>query len=354
VNLIGEHTDYNLGFVLPIAIELACYVAVAPNDTGCLCMYSEDLAGGAEWPVDAIPSLSPRRHWTDYIIGVAQQLGALGIPVRASDLLIRSTVPTGAGLSSSASLEVSVALALAGGHALEPLELAKLCHRAENQFVGLPCGIMDQFISVFGKQDAAVRLDCRSLEYAVVDLPPGAAILAVNSMVKHELGASAYRERVAECAAAVDALRVKSPEIASLRDAALSMLDDTIPQPALRRARHIVTENQRVCDFIEAAARRDLPAMGRLLVESHRSLQHDYEVSCDELDFLVDAALSLPGVFGSRMTGGGFGGCTVNLVAVEQAAQFISSIRRLYRDRFRIDPQIYPCRPSAGAGAVFP
>ncbi|MGH9663711.1 MAG: galactokinase, partial [Bryobacteraceae bacterium] len=302
--------------------------------------------------VDSIPSLTPQHDWTDYIIGVAQQLGALGIPLGANDLLIRSTVPTGAGLSSSASLEVSVALALAGDHAPESLDLARLCHRAENQFVGLPSGIMDQFVSVFGRPDAAIRLDCHSLEYAVVDLPPGAAILAVNSMVKHELGISAYRERVAECAKAVAALRAKSPGIASLRDATLSMLDETIPQPALRRARHVITENQRVWDFVEAAALCDLPAMGRLLVASHRSLQHDYEVSCEELDFLVDAALYLPGVFGSRMTGGGFGGCTVNLVAAAQAEAFAASIRQLYRDRFRIDPQIYPCQPSAGAGQV--
>lgn len=353
VNLIGEHTDYNLGFVLPIAIELSCYAAAAPNAEGKLRLYSDDLADGAEWPVEAIPSLTPRQHWTDYVIGVAQQLTSLGVPIQPSDILIRSTVPTGAGLSSSAALEVASALALAGDDAPESLALAKLCHRAENQFVGLPSGIMDQFVCVFGKPDTAIRLDCRSLDYTVAELPPGAAIVAVNSMVKHELGASAYRQRVAECATAVEAIRRRFPEVASLRDADPSMLDSTIPEPALRRARHVVTENQRVCEFIEAAGRGDFALMGRLLVDSHRSLQHDYEVSCEELDFLVDSALALAGVFGSRMTGGGFGGCTVNLVSEGSADRFEAEIRRLYRERFQIDPRIYPCRASAGAEGMF-
>jgi len=353
VNLIGEHTDYNLGFVLPMAIDLACYTAVAPNNDEHLRVYSDNVSEAAEWRLDTIPTLTPRRHWTDYVIGIAQQLSLLGIPLGGRDLLIRSTVPSGAGLSSSAAFEVSIALALAGDRAVASLELAKLCHRAENQFVGLPSGIMDQFVSVFGQSGAAIRLDCRSLEYTVVELPPGAAILAVNSMVKHELGASAYRMRVAECAAAVQAVRKKWPAVASLRDVVPSMLDHDIPEPALRRARHVITENQRVDRFTEAARYRNLPAMGRLLLESHRSLQHDYEVSCDELDFLVDAAISLPGVFGARMTGGGFGGCTVNLVDEEKAEQFASGIQSLYRRRFNIDPPVYSCKPSEGAGMAF-
>ncbi|MEO7144977.1 MAG: galactokinase [Bryobacteraceae bacterium] len=349
VNLIGEHTDYNLGFVLPVAIELACYTASAPSGDRRLRVYSEELEQGAEWPVEAIAALQPQRHWTDYVVGVAQELLRLGIPVEGRNVLIHSTVPAGSGLSSSAALEVSSALALAGERRLDPLELARLCHRAENGFVGLPSGLMDQFVSVFGQKDAAIRLDCRSLEHAVVQLPPQATFLAVNSMVKHELGASAYRQRVAECAAAVNALRRKWPGVASLREATPAMLDGGIPEPALRRARHVVTENRRVGEFVEAAGRADLVTMGRLMAESHRSLQIDYEVSCAELDFLVDAAQSLPGVFGARMTGGGFGGCTVNLVSEEIAPEFASSIRPLYQNRFGIDPEIYSCRPSPGA-----
>ncbi len=348
VNLIGEHTDYNLGFVMPIAIDLACSAAIAADSSsGTLSLHSEEL-GGYSLAADSVAAATPRKEWTDYVIGVARQL-----PPVAANLLIHSTVPSGSGLSSSAALEVSSALALAAaaGRTLDKLELVRICHRAENEFVGMPCGIMDQFISVFGKANRAIRLDCRSLEYEEVPLPENVSIIAVNSMVKHELGSSAYRHRVAECKAAVEAIQRAHPDVKSLRDATGEMLG-AVEGVAHKRARHIVGENARVLAFAAAARRAELEEMGRLFVESHRSLQYDYEVSCEELDFLVDTAIGLPGVYGARMTGGGFGGCTVNLVAPEQTGEFKRKISENYVKRFQVEARIYDCQPSDGAGPI--
>jgi len=343
VNLIGEHTDYNLGFVLTIAIDLACYAASAPNRDGLLRVYSENLQQLRQWPIDQIPSLTPSGDWSDYVIGVARQL-PLG---RGRDLLLDSTVPLGSGLSSSASVEIATALALGWSGDLPSLDLAKLARRAENDFIGLPSGIMDQYTSVFGREGAALCIDCRSLTANPVDLPDKVTIIAVNSMVKHELGKSAYRERVEECAIAARDLQVES-----LRDATLDQFTLIHNPIALRRARHVVTENQRVLNFIEASRNGNLAEMGRLLVQSHRSLQDDYEVSCAELDFLVDEALAIEGTYGARMIGGGFGGCTVNLIDPAAADRFEETLRAAYRNRFQLDPAFYRVKPSAGAARL--
>ncbi|MBM3749145.1 MAG: galactokinase, partial [Acidobacteria bacterium] len=257
--------------------------------------------------------------------------------------------------SSSAALEVATALALLGDRTMDGLELARLCRRAENDFVGMPCGIMDQYVSVFGREHAAVKIDCRGLDHETVRLPEGVEILAVNTMVKHELGQSAYRDRVRECGEAVEAIRRRKPGVASLRDVSageFEALAAEVPEVPRKRARHVVTEDQRVEDFVAASRRGDLGAMGELFVGSHRSLQHDYEVSCEELDFLVDTALALPGVLGARMTGGGFGGCTVSLVRPEAVGEFQERITAAYQERFQLTPQVFPCRPSAGAGEI--
>jgi galactokinase len=349
VNLIGEHTDYNLGFVLPIALDLACYVAIAPSGGAELRVFSANTGEERRWSVARLAELRPARDWGDYVAGVAVELVRAGYEIRPADLLIESTVPFGGGLSSSAALEVSTALALLDGRPIDPLELARLARRAENEFAGMPCGIMDQYISVFGRRGCALKIDCRSLESEAVPLPAEAEIFAVNSMVKHELGATAYRERVAECRRAVEAIQKRHPAVLSLRDATLDQLE-LVEGVARRRARHVITENRRVEEFIEASRRGDLRAMGALLVASHRSLADDYEVSCAELDFLVETATALPGVYGARMTGGGFGGCTVNLVAPEAAERFVEAIPSAYRERFGVEPRVYRCVASDGAG----
>jgi len=351
VNLIGEHTDYNLGFVLPIALELACWVAAAPSGGDLIRVYSANTGEQRAWPAARIAELAPAGDWGDYVAGVAVELARAGYPIRPANLLIDSTVPIGGGLSSSASLEVATALALLDGRPIEPLELARLARRAENEFAGMPCGIMDQYVSIFGRRGCALKIDCRSLESEAVRLPDGVAIVAVNSMVKHALGRTAYKDRVAECRQAVEAIRSKYPEVESLRDARPEQLE-LVEGVARRRARHVISENRRVEDFVAACRAGDLETMGTLFVASHRSLAADYEVSCQELDFLVEAALAIPGVYGSRMTGGGFGGCTVSLVAPDKLACFEESIREAYRSRFGIEPRLYRCEPAAGAAEV--
>ena len=355
VNLIGEHTDYNLGLVLPIALDLACYVAAAPAPDGVLRVYSEEKRESREWCARDIGSLEPSHDWSDYVAGVARELVRAGYTIGPKSLLIRSTVPEGSGLSSSAALEVSSALALLGDQTIAPLSLAQLCRRAEVGFVGTPCGIMDQYVSVFAREHAALQIDCRTLESQAVELPDGIEIIAVNSMVKHALGQSAYKQRTEECAAAVEMLRHLDPTVSSLRDVTVALLETaapSMPTTIARRARHVVTENDRVGLFVGASRRGDLELMGRLMVESHASLRQDYEVSCPELDFLVDTAMGIAGVLGARLTGGGFGGCTVNLLRRGVGERFRYEISNTYSQRFGVTPQIFDCRPSGGASEV--
>jgi galactokinase len=351
VNLIGEHTDYNGGFVLPAAIGLSCTIRVSPLAGGKLVIRSKQMPDTAEVEVDSLARAEPRGHWSDYAIGVAKEIVALGMAVDAAELAIDATVPTGSGLSSSAALEVATAYALLAGRPLEKLLIARLCQRAERNFVGMPCGIMDQYAAVFGVAHHAILLDCRALTHQLVPIPDGVEIVAVNSMVKHELGSSAYRQRVAECAMALSHFPGKQ----TLRDVSLAELERTasqIPEIPLSRARHVILECWRVQQFHAAAQAGDLERLGQLFVESHRSLQHDYQVSCEELDYLVDTALTIPGVYGARMTGGGFGGCTVNLVQPAALERFENEIAARYHERFRLHPTVIRCVPSAGGGLV--
>jgi galactokinase len=355
VNLIGEHTDYNLGFVLPIAMDLACFTAAAPSSDGKLRVWSKNAGEGREWPVADVPSLQPQKHWTDYVVGIAQQIHKLGIPLEPMNIAIYSTVPVGSGLSSSASIEVSTALALLFGREIDKTELAKLAQRAEREFVGMPCGIMDQYVSVFGEAHKAIKIDCRSITHDAAALPDGVSIVAVNSMVKHDLGASEYPVRVRECQEAVTAIQKAYPGVQSLRDVSsdtLERVQESMREVVFRRARHVVTEDERVVRFVGASAEGNLHEMGRLFLASHRSLQHDYEVSAEELDFLVDTASDFTGVYGARMTGGGFGGCTVNLVAPERVDAFKQHITVAYKRRYAKEPQIYDCVPADGAGEI--
>jgi len=354
VNLIGEHTDYSLGFVLPIALEMACYIASAEATDSRIRVFSEERNEERAWEVSEIAGLQPSKHWSDYFAGVAQGLVRAGVELRPGRFLIHSEVPVGSGLSSSAALEVASALALLNGRRFDRLKIAKLCQRAEIDFVGNPCGIMDQYVSVFGEEHKALKLDCRSQTHEPVSIPDGVVIYAVNSMVKHELSGSAYRDRVDECYTAAYAIAQVFPDVKTLRDATPAQLGQVKMPPVIaRRARHVISEDLRVELWTEAAASGDLARMGELFVESHRSLQYDYDVSADELDFLVDRAIAIEGVYGARMTGGGFGGCTVNLVRPDAAERFERETRTAYQEKFGIDPAIYRCIPSKGAGELF-
>jgi len=342
VNLIGEHTDYNDGLVLPAALEMACRVTAIPSAAGQLRARTLNLKAERVWPLDRLES---HGDWSDYVAGVAVELAKLGVGPVAAELHIDSTVPIGAGLSSSAALAVSVALALCAlaGARLSPIELAQACLRAETGFVGLQCGIMDQFIALFGRKDHALLLDCRNLEHRAVPLPPGCALVVVNTMVRHELASSEYNRRRQQCRRAEEILGVP------LRDATLAEAS-RLPEPERRRARHVISENARVEAFVAACAEGDLERAGALMYASHASLRDDYEVSCPELDFLVDAARGLPGVAGARLCGGGFGGSTVNLVRPEAVEYFRRHIAAAYLGRFQMAPEIYACAAAGGAG----
>lgn len=351
VNLIGEHTDYNGGFVMPCAISLGCDVTAEPRRGATLVVASKQFEGEVKVSLKSIPALEKTGTWADYVLGVAKEVAALGVPIKPMKLTIDASVPTGSGLSSSAALEVSSALALLDGAEISKLELAKLCQRAERNFVGMPCGIMDQYASVHGEAHRAILLDCRSITHELVPIPESIEVVAVNTMVKHELGSSAYRQRVAECAEVVSHFPGKQ----ALRDVTFEELErkaSEIPEVPLARARHVVLEDMRVEAFLAAARAGDLARMGQLMAESHRSLRDDYQVSCEELDFLVAAASQIDGVHGARMTGGGFGGCTVNLVAREKVQSFTEAIRQTYKAKYNLDPAVYLCTPSDGARRV--
>ncbi len=355
VNLIGEHTDYNLGFVFPIALEMACYVAIRAATHGKLRMYSRDFDEEFALPAGDIGGARVNINWTDYVVGVARELTKAGIRIQSCDLCVVSEVPVGSGLSSSAALEISTAFALLGSREMAPLDIARLGQRAESQFVGVPSGIMDQYAAVFGRAGAAIQIDCRSLEHEYVPVPENVSIIAVNSMVKHELGTSAYRERVQECQAAVAAIQAIDPKVQSLRDVTLQRFEEiqsSIPLVPRRRARHVISETQRVLDFAAAARAHDLHEMGRLFLASQHSMRDDYEISCEEIDFLVGTAIKVPGVYGSRMTGGGFGGCTVSLVAPDSREAFRNQLSAAYQERYAKTPVFYDCEASAGASRV--
>jgi galactokinase len=356
VNLIGEHTDYNDGFVLPVAIELGISIALVPTDDG---RASLTLADSGETGTLDVAEPGPRRGtWLDYVAGMAWALLEAGVEVRGFRGRLASDLPQGAGLSSSAALEVVSAWALAGGDRppLDPMDLVHVVQRAENGYIGLNNGIMDQFASVFGEPGCALLLDCRSLEHRAVRLPLDEVALTVcQSGSSRRLEASAYNERRAQCEAAVRAIAAAEPGVRSLRDVTLDTLDrvrDRLEPVVARRAEHVVRENGRVLAAIAALEAGDLPAVGRLLAESHDSLRDLYEVSSPELDALVDIARATPGVVGARLTGAGFGGCTINLVRHNAVETFRAAVLRDYPVRTGLTPEVLVVTPSPGAGRL--
>ncbi len=356
VNLIGEHTDYNDGFVLPAAIDLYTWIAIAPRQDHELHVFSENLDESAVIELrDSNPR--PKNHWSDYVYGVSFMLQRIGAPVGAADIAIYSNVPSGAGLSSSAALEVSVASALLAlsGHPLALVEVAKLCQRAENEFVGARVGIMDQFASCFGSTDHAIVLDCRSLEYKRLPMPPGVQMVICNTMVKHGHSGGEYNDRRAQCEQGVQLLKTLFPSIKALRDVSLAQLQthrSDLSALIYRRCHHVISENERVLRAVAALQAGDLATVGRCMAESHLSLKNDYEVSSRELDIMVELASNREGVIGSRMTGGGFGGCTINLVRTEAVEPFKSAVAEAYQRATQLDPEIYVSKAGAGVTEI--
>jgi galactokinase len=351
VNLIGEHTDYNDGFVFPAAIDLFTWVAIAPRDDRQVRVHSENLNETAEF---GLPSDRPEpKKWSSYIWGAALACEQAGYRLRGANLLVRGEVPIGAGVSSSAALEVAAGFALLGnsGLTIDGRRLAQLCQKAENEFVGTRCGIMDQLASACGVKDRALLLDCRSLEFRTLPLPPGIQLVICNSMVKRELARSAYNTRRAECEEGVRILARRWPGVRALRDASLEQLEScraALPDNVYRRCRHVITEDERVMRAADALEHHRLDDLRQAMAESHRSLRDDYEVSCAELDLLVDLASQAPGVHGARMTGAGFGGSTINLVDSNAVEDFRSGVSAGYERRTGLHPDMYVCRAADG------
>jgi galactokinase len=356
VNLIGEHTDYNDGYVFPIAIDRSVLVAASARADRTVRLYAADFARRASFSLDHIVH-AERQRWSNYQRGVAAVLEERGYHLPGLDGAIASDVPIGAGLSSSAAVEVGMAVTwqTLSGFELERTALALLCQRAENTFVGVNCGIMDQFISALGRKGAALFIDCRTLQYEPVPLPDGGVIVIMDTKVQRGLAGSAYNTRRAECEEGVRLLRAHLPAIEALRDVAPDLFQryaERLPENVRKRCRHVVLENQRVLDGIAALERGDAAAFGQLMDASHVSLRDDYEVSCAELDAMVEAAWAAPGVIGARMTGAGFGGCAVALVEAEQAGAFTARVAAAYEDETGITPSLYVCTAEAGASVV--
>ncbi len=353
VNLIGEHTDYNDGFVMPAAIDFSTWVAAGPGNDDHFVVASREFPDQFEFSL-AEPS-SRQRRWTDYVQGVAVTLRSAGFNFPGANLLIGSDVPMGAGLSSSAALEVSTGFALLqlGGNKPDLVQLAKLCQRAENEFVGTRCGIMDQFVSCLAEQGHCLMIDCRSLDYSKLPVPEHCALVICNTMVRHQLASGEYNLRRQQCEEGLEILQRFVPQARSLRDISLQQLEQyagELPEILHRRCRHVITEIQRVLDAASALKRDDLERFGELMRQSHLSLQNDYEVSCPELDLMADSASRQPGVYGARMTGGGFGGCTINLVKREAVQQVVDRVAAEYQQKTGVHPEIYVSAAAAGVG----
>jgi galactokinase len=352
VNLIGEHTDYNDGFVLPMAIDR--YAVMAADFSGSPEFTLHDAHADSTARIDlSRPVTKGEPKWSNYVRGVLAGFQNRGVKIPALDVALESTVPLGGGLSSSAALEVSTATLLeaATGEVMDPVEKALLCQKAEHEFAGVPCGIMDQFISVMGQKDQLLLLDCRSCKTQLVPMnDPEVGILIINSNVKHELGTGEYAKRRAQCEAAAKILGVKS-----LRDVSADALENAssrMDEVVFRRARHVISEIERTVSAAEGCRASNWTAVGQLMYASHDSLRDDYEVSCSELDTIVEIAGRIGmkgGVFGCRMTGGGFGGCAVALLQTDAVAHISETIAEEYKRKTGVEASLFMSRPAAGA-----
>jgi galactokinase len=356
VNLIGEHTDYSGGLVMPMAIGFCTWAVVSPRSDHRAVFYSANYGEEADFKIASLPR-EPRAHWSDYPAGVLWSMLKDGIAINGFSMTLSGDVPLGAGLSSSASVEIATAMALLAhaGVTLPLRKIATLCRRAENEYVGAKSGIMDQFVVAGGVAHRAMLIDCRSLEYELLPLPPQVRVVICNSMVKHQVATGEYGDRRDEVEAGQAVLRQQRPGIELLRDATLTDLEacrDKMAAASFLRCRHIITENGRVTEARAALLRGDVVRFGELMVEAHTSMRVDFAASCAEIDMLVEIAMRQDGCFGARITGGGFGGCTVNVVSAEMAESFVESVRREYGERTGIAAQCFVCEPSDGALAI--
>ena len=345
INLIGEHTDYNNGFVFPGAVNKGIMAEIKPNGTDKVCAYSIDEKDYVEFGLKEEDA--PRASWAKYIFGVCREMIKRGVDVKGFNTAFAGDVPLGAGMSSSAALESTFAYAmndLFGDNKIDKFELAKVGQATEHNYVGVNCGIMDQFASVFGKAGSLIRLDCRSLEYQYFPFKPtGYKLVLLNTCVKHELAGSPYNERRLSCEHVAEVIKSKHPSIESLRDASFEMLEEVkaeLKPEDYNRAKYVIGEVERVLDVCNALEAGDYETVGKKMYETHFGLSKDYEVSCEELDFLVDVAIDC-GVTGSRMMGGGFGGCTINLVKEELYDIFIEKANERYNEKYGKSPKVY-------------
>ncbi|MDP3149792.1 MAG: galactokinase [Ignavibacteria bacterium] len=356
LNLIGEHTDYNMGFVLPAAIDKAVYFAIAQRTDRTCKLVAADLHEEHEFTLDRI--VKSEKGWPNYLMGVVDQLIKAGYNLKGFNCVFGGDIPIGAGLSSSAAIEAGLTFALNHLFNLEidKLSLVKLAQKAENEFVGVNCGIMDQFINIFGEDQHALCIDCRSLEYELVPFDyDHVSVVFFNTNVSHSLASSEYNLRREECTKGVEIIKKEFPAIRSLRDVQPEMLESfkTKMEPlTYRRCKYVVDENERLLKACDALKVHDLESFGSLLYQTHEGLSRDYEVSCPELDFLVDETKNIPAVYGARMMGGGFGGCTINIIENEAVAEVTSLIAKKYKEKFNREATVYVTKISAGTSIV--
>lgn len=356
VNLIGEHTDYNDGFVLPVAVDRAAWLAVGPHDEPWATVRALDMQGDEKtFPVDHVPSSAG--GWSDYPMGVVWAFLERSMRLTGIKSVLSSDVPVGAGMSSSAAVELAFAYSwnLLSDLKIDLPNLALLCQQAENSYVGVNCGIMDQMICACGKAGHAMMLDTRSLQREYFSMPEGVAIVVADSMVRRSLATSEYNIRRAQCEQAVSILAEYLPDVKALRDVSLEQLEQHqgfLPDIVYRRARHVVTENNRVLQLSRQLSQGNLDDVGELLVQGHNSLRDDYEVSIPELDTLVVAATEVEGCFGARLTGAGFGGCIIALVAEDAVPALEKHLTRVYANRYNKSPNVYITRPADGVSKI--
>ena len=353
INLIGEHTDYNGGFVFPGAVDKGMIIEIKPNGEDKVKAYSIDLKDYVEFGLNEEDA--PRASWARYIFGVCREMIKRGVDVKGFNTAFAGDVPLGAGMSSSAALESAYAYAindLFGENKVDKFELAKVGQATEHNYIGVKCGIMDQFASVFGKEGSLMRLDCRSLEYQYFPFKPeGYRLVLVDSVVKHELASSAYNKRRESCENVVKAIAQKHEGVEFLRDCTLEMLAEVkaeVSEEDYMRAEYVIEEIQRVLDVCDALEKGDYEIVGQKMYETHQGMSKKYEVSCEELDFLNDVAFDC-GVTGSRVMGGGFGGCTINLVKNELYETFITTAKERFKEKFGRSPKVYDVVISDGS-----